>query len=130
MSKSVIYISLIKKLVPLELSNPVLKDPLFRGNVAYFIEEYYSSEEWDDILRKVNSLIKENNVNELCGFLLSKIYAKCSISSSLCTNKDFMELTCSISKELYEKGKLRHLALVCPDDFPDWIYEADYVLTS
>ena len=127
MSKSAVYISLVRKMIPLEFYRPILKDAMSRGNIAYFIEEYYDSKEWTEIVNMIHSLIEKNNINELCWFILSKIHAKCSVSSS--TDKDIIELSYSMSKELYEKNKLYHFALVCPSDYPEWIYKADYVFT-
>ncbi len=126
MSKSYEYVNLITKLDKLELSDSLIDDAYARGNIAYLVDSYFDSEEqkWKEIVQKIDKLIEENNVNELCYFIASKIYES-AIASDIIngTVKRLYSTEMDLRKSLYTTGDLKDFDLVV--DFPYWFYTVD-----
>ena len=126
MSKEYEYINLITKLDKLELSDSLIDDAYARGNIAYLVDSYFDSEEqkWKEIVQKIDKLIEENNVNELCYFIASKIYESVMASDIINgTVKRLYSTEMDLRKSLYTTGDLKDFDLVV--DFPDWFYTVD-----
>ena len=127
--KIAIYLGIMNKLKDLKLMDPIEENPMLRGNIAFLIEQYYDREKWEEILNKIEELIKAKDVNELCMMITNLIYEKALPLQPKVENGDaLLWLSYELNRELYEEKDLDTFILVNDSLYPEWIYKAEFIL--
>lgn len=120
-----------RKLLQVFSQNEVLKkvedDILLKGNLAYFIDGYIDSEEWNELFINIIEGVKSNAFNEICYMIYIKIQTKrlkeLSEKNSASQMKIIKDLMIEMSKTFelqYKKGRLKNFVVVSTKSYPDW----------
>ena len=114
----------LKKLKKLKLNNNFE----LQGNLAFFVESYYGTPEWEDVITELMECVKNKDVNKTCWLLSNAIYEafeKRYNGSRFNSEVLMARLNNSIDLKCYSDGNLNDFEVI------DYIYypkfHLDYV---
>ena len=112
-----------------EIINTGISEFEVKGNIAYLIEKYIETDDWQQIVFEIEEASGKNDYNELCWFIYKKLYfiylKECE--NSIYISDYFKETHITALKtdflfreRLYIKNCLTGFRLIDPGFYPRW----------
>lgn len=130
--KLIIFRELIKIFSENESLKEIQEDIILKGNLAYFIDRYIDTEEWNKLYVNIVNGVKADAINDICYMLYNKIQIKkleelsekTTISKMKVIKDMYVEMS-STFKLQYEEKRLKNFTVIGAKSYPDWylVYE-------
>lgn len=128
LNKIAVYLDLIKKFQKEGLYDLLLSRKIERGNLAYFVDQYYNKPHAADIFKNVEMFLVMNNVNSLCYCLADKIYNKTKTDKKLPAEiKKDADKAIKYFQELYSVNNLKNF-FIMDRYYPEWFEKAEKLI--
>lgn len=123
MSRLQAYLDLYEKMETLATYAKLKEDVLMRGNLAYFVDKFYETVHWDQMMETISAFINRKDVNELCWYITQRIfelYIRDKKARASEAEVRLMEDIHALRQVAYQEREYNDLDVVDKDAFPEF----------